>query len=36
MSYEYHLLTTINTLLANEFADTAIATAHMLANRYFD
>lgn len=34
--YEYHLLATIDTMLDLEIADTAVTTAHMMANLYFD
>lgn len=34
--YEYHLLITIDTMLDLDIADTAVTTAHMRANLYFD
>lgn len=34
--YEYHLLTTIDTMLDLDIADMAVTTAHMIANVYFD
>ncbi len=34
--YEYHLLTAIDTMLDLDMADLAVASAHMLANLYFD
>lgn len=36
MSYDYLLLSTIDTMLDQELSDAAITSAHMLANRYFD
>lgn len=34
--YEYHLLAAIDTMLDLDIAETAMASAHMLANLYFD
>ncbi len=34
--YEYHLLTAIDTMLDLDIAETAVTTAHMMANLYFD
>lgn len=34
--YEYHLLAAIDTMLDLDIADTAVTTAHMMANLYFD
>lgn len=34
--YEYHLLTAIDNMLDLDIADSAVTTAHMMANLYFD
>ena len=34
--YEYHLLNAIDTMLDLDIAEMAMATAHMMANLYFD
>lgn len=34
--YEYHLLTAIDTMLDLDIAETAVTTAHLMANLYFD
>lgn len=34
--YEYHLINAIETVLDWEFTESAMSTAHMLANLYFE
>lgn len=34
--YEYHLLSSLETLLDLDIADMAVTTAHMIANVYFE
>jgi len=34
--YDYHLLIAIDTVLDLDIAETAMTTAHMMANLYFD
>lgn len=36
MSYDYQLITVIDTMLDLDIADMAVTTAHMMANLYFD
>ncbi len=34
--YDFHLLNAIDTMLDLDIAETALATAHLMANMYFD